>query len=38
MHCGRSVDRLRADTDHDRVFTARQAWQWGLVDHVITRR
>ncbi|MEJ8283805.1 ATP-dependent Clp protease proteolytic subunit [Curtobacterium citreum] len=38
MHCGRTVDRPRADTDHDRVFTARQARQYGLVDHVITRR
>ncbi|ROQ16517.1 MULTISPECIES: ClpP family protease [unclassified Curtobacterium] len=37
-HSGQSVDRLRADTDHDRVFTARQAQQYGLVDHVITRR
>ncbi|MFK4481703.1 MULTISPECIES: ClpP family protease [unclassified Curtobacterium] len=38
QHSGQSVDRLRADTDHDRVFTARQAQQYGLVDHVITRR
>lgn len=38
VHCGRSVDRPQADTDHDRVFTARQARQYGLVDHVITRR
>lgn len=37
-HSGQSVDRLRADTDHDRVFTARQAQEYGLVDHVITRR
>jgi ATP-dependent Clp protease protease subunit len=38
QHSGQSVDRLRSDTDHDRVFTARQAQQYGLVDHVITRR
>lgn len=38
QHSGQSIDRLRADTDHDRVFTARQAQQYGLVDHVITRR
>lgn len=37
-HSGQSVDQLRADTDHDRVFAARQAQQYGLVDHVITRR
>ncbi|MBF4603350.1 ClpP family protease [Curtobacterium sp. VKM Ac-2884] len=38
QYSGQSVGRLRADTDHDRVFTARQAKQYGLVDHVITRR
>ncbi len=37
-HSGQSTDQLRADTDHDRVFTAQQARQYGLVDHVITRR
>ncbi|TCL88672.1 ATP-dependent Clp protease protease subunit [Curtobacterium sp. PhB142] len=37
-HSSQSIDRLRADTDHDRVFTAQQARQYGLVDHVITRR
>ncbi|ROS37239.1 ClpP family protease [Curtobacterium sp. PhB78] len=37
-HSGQSVDQLRADTDHDRVFTAQQARQYGLADHVITRR
>ncbi|TCL79728.1 MULTISPECIES: ATP-dependent Clp protease proteolytic subunit [unclassified Curtobacterium] len=37
-HSGQSPDQLRADTDHDRVFTAQQARQYGLVDHVITRR
>lgn len=35
---GQRVDRLRADTDQDRVLTARQAQQYGLADHVITRR
>lgn len=35
---GQRIDRLRADTDHDHVFTARQAQQYGLADHVITRR
>lgn len=28
VHSGKSVDRLRACTDHDRVFTARQAQQY----------
>ncbi|MBA8989283.1 ATP-dependent Clp protease protease subunit [Curtobacterium pusillum] len=37
-HTGRSTGRLRADTDHDRVFTAREAREYGLVDHVLARR
>ncbi|GAA3341639.1 ATP-dependent Clp protease proteolytic subunit [Curtobacterium pusillum] len=37
-HTGRSAGRLRADTDHDRVFTAREAQEYGLVDHVLARR
>lgn len=35
---GRSVETLRADTDHDRVFDAITAREYGLVDHVIERR
>lgn len=35
---GRSVETLRADTDHDRVFDATAAREYGLVDHVIERR
>src|SRR5690606_36585759 len=31
-HTGRSVDSLRVDTDRDRVFTARGALDYGLVD------
>lgn len=37
-HSGQGAERLRADTDHDRVFTARQARDYGLVDHVLSRR
>ncbi len=37
-HSGQSIDHLRADTDHDRVISARQAQRCGLVDDVITRR
>jgi ATP-dependent Clp protease protease subunit len=29
---------LRADTDHDRVFTATSAQAYGLLDHVIEQR
>jgi ATP-dependent Clp protease protease subunit len=37
-HSGQSIDHLRADTDHDRVISARQAQRYGLVDPVITQR
>ncbi|TNM37574.1 ATP-dependent Clp protease proteolytic subunit [Nocardioides albidus] len=37
-HTGRDTATLRADTDHDRVFTARAAQEYGLVDHVLTAR
>ena len=32
------VERLRADTDHDRVFTAEAAREYGLIDLVIEER
>ena len=31
-HTGQSVQTLRADTDHDRVFTATAAREYGLLD------
>lgn len=37
-HTGQSVERLRADTDHDRVLTAPQARDYGIVDHVLVER
>ncbi len=37
-HTGQPVDRLRADTDHDRVFTAAAARDYGLLDHVLATR
>ena len=37
-HTGQSVERLRADTDRDKIFTARQAEEYGLVDGIITTR
>jgi ATP-dependent Clp protease protease subunit len=36
-HTGRSVDQLRLDTDRDKVLTAQQAVEFGIVDHVIER-
>ncbi|MEV6965998.1 ATP-dependent Clp protease proteolytic subunit [Hamadaea sp. NPDC051192] len=37
-HTGQSPATLRADTDHDRVFTAAGAQQYGLIDVVIEER
>ena len=38
LHTGQSVQRLREDTDRDRVFTAQAALQYGLVDEVLKAR
>lgn len=35
VHTGQDVARLRADTDHDRVFTAEAARAYGLIDTVL---
>ncbi|SES05656.1 ATP-dependent Clp protease, protease subunit [Propionibacterium cyclohexanicum] len=37
-HTGQSPERLRADTDRDRVFTASGALDYGLLDQVIELR
>jgi ATP-dependent Clp protease, protease subunit len=37
-HTGQTAQRLRADTDHDRVVTAVQAREYGLLDQVLARR
>jgi ATP-dependent Clp protease protease subunit len=37
-HTGQSVERLRADTDRDKIFTAQQAVEYGLADHIISNR
>jgi ATP-dependent Clp protease, protease subunit len=36
-HTGRSVEQLRVDTDRDKVLTATQAVDFGIVDHVVER-
>jgi ATP-dependent Clp protease, protease subunit len=36
-HTGQPVERIVADFDRDRWFTAAEAQEYGLVDHVITR-
>ena len=37
-HTGQPVERLREDTDRDRVFTAAAALEYGLVDTVLSPR
>lgn len=37
-HTGQTRERLRADTDRDKIFTAEQAREYGLVDDVISGR
>jgi ATP-dependent Clp protease protease subunit len=37
-HTGQNPQTLRADTDHDRVFTAASARDYGLLDQVIEER
>ncbi len=37
-HTGQSLEQIQADSDRDRWFTAQEAKDYGIVDHVITRR
>ena len=34
---GQSIERIVADSDRDRWFTAKEALEYGFVDHIITR-
>lgn len=34
MHAGKSVEEIEKDSDRDRWFTAPQAQEYGLIDHV----
>ena len=36
-HSGQDVDRIIEDSDRDKWFTANEAMEYGLLDHVITR-
>ncbi|MEV6108797.1 ATP-dependent Clp protease proteolytic subunit [Streptomyces sp. NPDC051940] len=38
QHTGHEVAALRKDMDRDKIFTAREAVDYGLADHVLTRR
>src|SRR5262249_15340181 len=35
MHTGRPVDQIEEDSDRDRWFTAEEARDYGIVDHVV---
>lgn len=36
-HTGQSIEKITADSDRDRWFTAQEALDYGFVDHVFTR-
>ena len=37
-HTGQDVDQIEADSDRDRWFTAEEAKEYGIIDHVIVKR
>ncbi len=37
-HTGQSMEQVEADSDRDRWFTAEQAKEYGIIDHVIVKR
>ncbi|MBO8148686.1 ATP-dependent Clp protease proteolytic subunit [Rhodococcus erythropolis] len=37
QHTGQTVEQITADSDRDRWFTAREALEYGFVDHVVSR-
>ncbi len=37
-HTGQSVEQVQADSERDRWFTAEQAKDYGIIDHVIVKR
>jgi ATP-dependent Clp protease protease subunit len=37
QHAGQSVEQIIADSDRDRWFTAEEARDYGLLDHVIAK-
>jgi ATP-dependent Clp protease, protease subunit len=38
FHTGQSVEQIELDSERDRWFTAEQAKDYGLIDHVILKR
>ena len=37
-HSGRTVEQVRRDIDRDKILTADQALDYGLIDQVLTSR
>jgi ATP-dependent Clp protease protease subunit len=37
-HSGQPLERIQADSERDRWFTAEEAKDYGLCDHVIVKR
>ena len=37
-HTGQSLEQVQEDSERDRWFTAEQAKEYGIIDHVIVRR
>ena len=37
-HTGKSVEEIQRDTERDRFLSAKEAQEYGLVDHIYTRR
>ncbi len=37
-HTGQTVEQIEADSDRDRWFTATEAKDYGIIDHVIVKR
>ena len=37
-HTGKSVEEIQRDTEHDRFLSAKEAQEYGLVDHIYTHR
>jgi ATP-dependent Clp protease, protease subunit len=37
-HTGQTVETVRADIERDKIFTAEQAKEYGIVDDVIATR
>ena len=37
-HTGQDVERIRTDVERDKIFTAVQAKEYGMIDEVISSR